>query len=62
LPIIRDLMIRGFRAFKVFQESGEGIATSLLADRLQKFEAAGVIAMLISQIRWLSIQSKEKKT
>ena len=43
LLIIRDLMIRGFRTFKEFQESGEGIATNILADRLDKLEAAGII-------------------
>lgn len=36
-------MVRGFRTFKEFQESGEGIATNILADRLQKLEAAGFI-------------------
>jgi len=36
-------MVRGFRTFKEFQESGEGIATNILADRLQKLEAHGVI-------------------
>ncbi len=44
LLIIRDLMLRGFRTFKEFQESGEGIATNILADRLQKLEATGIIA------------------
>lgn len=43
LLIIRDLMVRGFRTFKQFQESGEGIASNILADRLQKLEAAGII-------------------
>ena len=43
LLIIRDLMVRGFRAFKEFQESGEGISTNILADRLRKLEAAGII-------------------
>lgn len=43
LLIIRDLMVRGFRTFKEFQESGEGIATNILSDRLQKLEAAGII-------------------
>jgi DNA-binding HxlR family transcriptional regulator len=36
-------MVRGFRTFKQFQESGEGIATNILADRLRKLEAAGII-------------------
>jgi DNA-binding HxlR family transcriptional regulator len=43
LLIIRDLMVRGYRTFKDFQESGEGIATNVLADRLRKLEAAGII-------------------
>ncbi len=43
LLVIRDLMVRGFRTFKEFQESGEGIATNILADRLHKLEAAGII-------------------
>jgi DNA-binding HxlR family transcriptional regulator len=43
LLIVRDLMVRGFRTFKEFQQSGEGIATNILADRLQKLQAAGII-------------------
>jgi DNA-binding HxlR family transcriptional regulator len=43
LLIIRDLMVRAFRTFKEFQESGEGIATNILTDRLRKLEAAGII-------------------
>lgn len=43
LLIIRDLMVRAFQTFKEFQESGEGIATNILADRLKKLEAAGII-------------------
>ncbi len=43
LLIIRDLMVRGYRTFKDFQQSGEGIATNILADRLQRLEAAGII-------------------
>jgi DNA-binding HxlR family transcriptional regulator len=44
LLIIRDLMVRGFRTFREFQRSGEGIATNILAERLQRLEAAGIIA------------------
>jgi DNA-binding HxlR family transcriptional regulator len=44
LLVVRDLMVRGLRTFKEFQESGEGIATNVLANRLQKLEAAGIIA------------------
>jgi DNA-binding HxlR family transcriptional regulator len=43
LLVIRDLMVRGFRTFKEFQKSGEGIATNILADRLQKLELQGII-------------------
>ncbi|HZQ18355.1 MAG TPA: helix-turn-helix domain-containing protein [Terriglobales bacterium] len=44
LLIIRDLMVRGLRTFKEFRESGEGIATNILAERLQRLEAAEIIA------------------
>src|SRR5690242_15507746 len=36
-------MVRGFRRFKEFQESGEGIATNILAGRLQRLQAADII-------------------
>ena len=49
LLIIRDLMVRGFRTFKEFQQSGEGIATNILADRLQKLEIAGIITANIEE-------------
>jgi len=43
LLIIRDMMLRGFRTYKEFLESYEGIATNILADRLRKLEAHGII-------------------
>jgi DNA-binding HxlR family transcriptional regulator len=43
LLIIRDLMVRGFRMFREFRQSGEGIATNILADRLRKLEKSGII-------------------
>src|ERR1041384_657381 len=49
LLIIRDLMVRGFRTFKQFQESGERIASNILADRLQKLEAAGILTSEIQE-------------
>jgi len=49
LLIIRDLMVRGFRTFKEFEESGEGIATNILADRLQKLETAGIITAEVEE-------------
>ena len=36
-------MVRGYRTFKQFQGSGEGIATNILADRLEKLQAAGIL-------------------
>jgi DNA-binding HxlR family transcriptional regulator len=43
LLIVRDLMVRGYRTFKEFLESGEGIATNILSDRLRKLEQSGII-------------------
>ncbi len=45
LLIIRDLMVRGYRSFKQFQQSGEGIATNILAKRLRALEAAGIVSV-----------------
>ncbi|MBZ5646410.1 MAG: winged helix-turn-helix transcriptional regulator [Acidobacteriia bacterium] len=36
-------MVRGFRTFKEFQQSGERIATNILSERLKRLEAAGII-------------------
>ncbi len=61
LLIIRDLMVRGFRTFKEFQQSGEGIATNILADRLRRLEAAGIIqARRESDARRISYLLTEK--
>jgi DNA-binding HxlR family transcriptional regulator len=43
LLIVRDLMVRGFTTFQDFVESGEGIATNILADRLKKLQRCGVV-------------------
>src|SRR5712671_2060764 len=43
LLIIRDLMLRSYRTYKEFLSSDEGIATNILAERLQRLEAAGII-------------------
>ena len=43
LLIVRDMMLRGFRSYKEFLESYEGIATNILADRLRKLETYGII-------------------
>jgi DNA-binding HxlR family transcriptional regulator len=44
LLIIRD-MIRRFRSYKQFLQSYEGIATNILADRLRKLIAHGIITI-----------------
>jgi DNA-binding HxlR family transcriptional regulator len=46
LLILRDMMLRGLRSYKEFLESYEGIATNILADRLRKLEAYGIISSL----------------
>ncbi len=43
LLIVRDMMVRGYRTFREFQHAGEGIATNILADRLQKLEEGGIL-------------------
>jgi DNA-binding HxlR family transcriptional regulator len=43
LLIIRDMMVRGYRTFREFQHDGDGIATNILTDRLQKLKIAGIL-------------------
>jgi DNA-binding HxlR family transcriptional regulator len=43
LLILRDMMLRGFRTFKEFLTSYEGIATNILSDRLKRLVAHGII-------------------
>jgi DNA-binding HxlR family transcriptional regulator len=43
LLIIRDMMLCGSRTYKEFLEGYEGIATNILADRLRKLVAHGII-------------------
>jgi len=49
LLVIRDLMVRGLRTFREFQASGEGIATNILADRLRKLQATGLITAQVQE-------------
>jgi len=44
LIIIRDLLFNGLRTYGEFLESGEGIATNILANRLKGFEESGIVA------------------
>jgi DNA-binding HxlR family transcriptional regulator len=43
LLVIRDLLLRGKSHYRDFLSSEEGIATNILADRLARLEAAGLI-------------------
>jgi DNA-binding HxlR family transcriptional regulator len=43
LLIVRDIMVRGYTTFRDFENSGEGIASNILADRLHRLTAAGII-------------------
>jgi DNA-binding HxlR family transcriptional regulator len=43
LLIVRDLMFRGRNTYGDFLNSGEGIATNVLADRLKCLEVEGII-------------------
>jgi DNA-binding HxlR family transcriptional regulator len=43
LLLIRDMMVRGYRTFREFQHAGEGIATNILANRLQRLESSGLV-------------------
>jgi DNA-binding HxlR family transcriptional regulator len=43
LLIIRDMMLRGASTYKTFLECYEGIATNILADRLRRLVAYGII-------------------
>ncbi len=43
LLIVRDLIFKGRTTYKDFLAGGEGIATNVLADRLRRLEAEGVI-------------------
>jgi len=44
--IIRDMMLRGSRSYKEFLQCFEGIATNILADRLRRLEAYGILSVL----------------
>jgi DNA-binding HxlR family transcriptional regulator len=43
LLIVRDLMFHGRQTFGEFAAAGEGVATNVLADRLERLESAGII-------------------
>jgi DNA-binding HxlR family transcriptional regulator len=43
LLIVRDLMFKELSGYNDFLNAGEGIATNILSDRLQRLEVAGII-------------------
>ncbi|MDA0264996.1 MAG: helix-turn-helix domain-containing protein [Chloroflexi bacterium] len=43
LLIIRDMMFRGYSRFRDFLDSGEGISTNVLSNRLSRLEAQQII-------------------
>src|SRR5216110_2347994 len=44
LLIIRDMMLRSSRTYRDLFACHEGVATNILADRLRKLQANGIIA------------------
>ncbi len=45
LLIVRDLMVRGYRTFREFQNAGEGIATNVLSSRLRRLREQEIITV-----------------
>lgn len=43
LLILRDLLFKRFSTYREFQQSGEGIASNILANRLKKLIGQGII-------------------
>ncbi len=44
LLILRDLILKGLSSFKQFEQSGEGIASNILADRLKRLQTQGIVS------------------
>jgi len=49
LLVLRDLLFMGKRHYHEFLASEEGISTNILADRLRRLDAAGLIAKVRDQ-------------
>jgi DNA-binding HxlR family transcriptional regulator len=43
LLVVRDLMFKGRKTFRELLDAGEGIATNVLAERLDRLEANGIL-------------------
>ncbi|MFN8394885.1 MAG: helix-turn-helix domain-containing protein [Bacteroidia bacterium] len=51
LLVVRDMMFKGKHGYGAFLESGEHIATNILADRLHQLEVAGLIVKRVDPAR-----------
>jgi DNA-binding HxlR family transcriptional regulator len=51
LLVMRDVLLRGKSHYREFLSSEEGIATNILADRLSRLEAAGLLERTAGQPR-----------
>lgn len=51
LIVLRDMLLFEKKLYSEFAESDEGIPTNILADRLRRLEAAGILAKKIYQER-----------
>lgn len=49
LLVVRDLMFRGKRRYKEMLNSDEGIATNILADRLRRLTAQGLVTKCVDE-------------
>lgn len=49
LLVVRDLMFKQRSSYRELLESGDGISTNILADRLARLEAAGIITREVIQ-------------
>ena len=49
LLILRDVLFKGKRRYKDLMESSEGIATNVLAQRLARLEARGILSKEVDQ-------------
>ena len=48
LLVVRDLMFKGKQSYGEFLRSDEGISTNILADRLKRLEADGIVSKTVA--------------
>ena len=49
LLVLRDILFKGYRSFKEFSQSKEGIATNILSSRLKFLGESGIIESRVSE-------------